>query len=122
MIATSDTADAGPPVFRSRRLPMPAVVVAAGLLLTLLVWGPLVVRGDGTLLDPGDPVFEAWNLDWVQHAVTSDDHLFDANIFAPTPDTLAYSDTRIAPALVTLPVRWLGGSPTTVVNVALLLG
>jgi len=97
-------------------------VVVGGLLLTLVVWGPLILRGGGTLLDPGDPVFEAWNQDWVQHAVTSDDKLFDANIFAPTPDTLAYSDTRIAPALVTLPVRWLGGSPTTVVNAALLIG
>ncbi|MGB2915612.1 MAG: hypothetical protein WBB83_03420 [Candidatus Microthrix parvicella] len=105
-----------------QRVPMPLVVVVGGLLLTLVVWGPLILRGGGTLLDPGDPVFEAWNLDWVQHAVTSDDKLFDANIFAPTPDTLAYSDTRIAPALVTLPVRWLGGSPTTVVNAALLIG
>ena len=56
-----------------QRVPMPLVVVVGGLLLTLVVWGPLILRGGGTLLDPGDPVFEAWNLDWVQHAVTSDD-------------------------------------------------
>jgi hypothetical protein len=105
-----------------RRLPMPFVVVVSGLLLALVVWGPLVLSGSGRLLDEGDAKFEAWNVDWVQHALTSSDSLFDANIFHPTPDTLAYSDTRIAPAVATLPVRWLGASPTTVLNVALYLG
>lgn len=105
-----------------RRLPMPVAVVVAGLLLALVVWGPLVLGGGGRLLDEGDAKFEAWNVDWVQHALTSSDSLFDANIFHPTPDTLAYSDTRIAPAVATLPVRWLGASPTTVLNVALYLG
>ncbi|MBK9560729.1 MAG: hypothetical protein IPO44_14645 [Candidatus Microthrix sp.] len=97
-------------------------MVVAGLLLALVVWGPLVLGGGGRLLDEGDAKFEAWNVDWVQHALTSSDSLFDANIFHPTPDTLAYSDTRIAPAVATLPVRWLGASPTTVLNVALYLG
>ena len=77
-----------------RRLPMPVAVVVAGLLLALVVWGPLVLGGGGRLLDEGDAKFEAWNVDWVQHALTSSDSLFDANIFHPTPDTLAYSDTR----------------------------
>ncbi len=120
MIATESKAAAALPLWR--RLPMPLVVVVAGLILALLVWGPLVLGGGGRLLDEGDAKFEAWNVDWVQHALTSGDPLFDANIFHPTPDTLAYSDTRIAPAVATLPVRWLGASPTTVLNAALYLG
>ena len=45
----------------------------AGRVVALVVWGPLVLGGGGRLLDEGDAKFEAWNVDWVQHALTSSD-------------------------------------------------
>lgn len=65
----------------------------------------------------------AWTLSWIAHTLPRDPvNLFNANIFAPEPNTLAYSDSVIVPALVGAPVRWLGGSPVLTYNVALLVG
>ena len=70
-----------------------------------------------------DAELNAWILSWVAHALpTAPAHLFDANIFAPEPLTLSYSDPLIAPALLVAPVRWLGGSPVLAFNLATMLG
>ena len=42
--------------------------------------------------------------------------LFQANIFYPAHDTLAFSEPLIVPALLGAPVAWLGGSPVLVFN------
>src|SRR4051812_7066083 len=59
----------------------------------------------------GDDVFLTWSISWTGHALVSNPlHLFDANIFWPHSDTLAYADNL----MVLLPpfalVRALGGS------------
>lgn len=65
----------------------------------------------------------AWTLSWIAHTLPRDPiNLFNANIFAPERNTLAYSDSVIVPALVGAPVRWLGGSPVLTFNLALLVG
>lgn len=65
----------------------------------------------------------AWAMSWIAHTVVRDPaNLFNANIFAPERNTLAYSDPMIVPALVVAPVRWLGGSPVLAFNLALLAG
>ncbi len=70
-----------------------------------------------------DAELNAWILSWVAHALpTAPTHLFDANIFAPEPRTLSYSDPLIAPALIVAPVRWLGGSPVLAFNLATIVG
>ena len=38
-----------------------------------------------------DSPFEAWTIDWVQFAILHPTHLYDADIFAPTRGTLAFS-------------------------------
>jgi hypothetical protein len=64
-----------------------------------------------------------WTLSWIAHTLPRDPwHLFDANIFAPETNTLAYSDSVIVPALVGAPVRWLGGSPVLTFNLSMLAG
>jgi hypothetical protein len=72
--------------------------------------------------DAFDPRFQAWTIDWVQHKLGSPRSMFDANIFAPEPHTLAYSDSLLGIAIPLLPLRWLGVSPIGQLNVALLLG
>ncbi len=66
------------------------------------------------LLDPygvpdyGDPLFSVWRLAWVVRALFNDPtHMFDANIFHPEPDTLAYSDAMIVPSLFAAPLFWI---------------
>ena len=49
-------------------------------------------------------------------------HLFDANIFYPERDTLAFSEPLIVPALMGAPLQWLGASPVFTFNIVLLLG
>ena len=82
---------------------------------------PLVTKLGHTGHDAFDPRFQAWTIDWVQHKLASPASLFDANIFAPEPHTLAYSDSLLGIAIPMLPFRWLGVSPIGQLNIALLL-
>ena len=73
--------------------------------------------------DNGDVLLNEWIIAWVQHQLPRDPlDLFQANIFFPARDTLAYSEPLIVPALMTAPVRWLGGSPVLVHNVLIVAG
>src|SRR5262245_14257314 len=59
--------------------------------------------------DRGDPFFSMWRLAWVAHQIVRDPiHLFDANIFFPETNTLAYSDATLLPGLLVAPFLWLG--------------
>ena len=69
-----------------------------------------------------DPLFDAWTIDWVQHALRHPSELFQANIFAPERDTLAYSHAQLGTGVLLLPARWIGLSPIGVLNVGLLAG
>lgn len=67
--------------------------------------------------DPGDPFFSVWRLAWVAHQiVSSPSHLFDANIFYPTPLTLTYSDSMLLLGFVAAPFIWAGVDPLLVAN------
>jgi hypothetical protein len=73
--------------------------------------------------DNGDVMLNEWILAWIQHQLPRDPmHLFEANIFYPAHDTLAFSEPLIVPALLGAPVRWLGGSPVLVHNLLVILG
>jgi hypothetical protein len=99
-----------------------AIVFALGLLTAAAVTWPLVIELGHTAHDPFDPRLQAWTIDWVQYRLTSPGSLFDANIFAPHRNTLAYSDSLLGIAIPLLPLSWLGVSPIGRVNIALLLG
>jgi hypothetical protein len=65
----------------------------------------------------------AWTVSWIAHTLPTDPrHLFDGNIFAPEPNTLAYTDPMMVPALIAAPIRWLGGSPVLAFNLTMLCG
>lgn len=73
--------------------------------------------------DNGDVMLNEWILAWVQHQLPRDPlNLFEANIFYPAHDTLAFSEPLIVPALMGAPVRWLGGSPVLVHNLLVIAG
>ena len=62
--------------------------------------------------DDGDPLMVTWVLAWVAHQLPrAPAHLFDANIFYPERNTLAYSETLLVPGIVAAPLHWLGVAP-----------
>ena len=94
------------------------------LLLAVLHTWPLATD-PGTLSrnDNGDAELNEWAMAWVAHQLPrAPMHLFDANIFYPERDTLAYSEPLIAPALMGAPLYWAGLSPVFVFNIVLMLG
>ena len=92
--------------------------LALGLLLTVIVRRPY----DITASVPGhprDPELLSWVLAWPAHALTSWSALWDANIFAPTPNSFAFTDALLG----YLPFGLVGEGPVAAViryNVVLL--
>lgn len=71
----------------------------------------------------GDPMLNAWILGWVSDAIVSHPwDLWDAPIFHPHPNTLAYSEHLLGVALFVAPVYWLTGNAVLTYNVAFLAG
>lgn len=98
-----------------------AGVLLAYVILTAVMTYPVAFRLSATE-DPGDPLFIAWTIFWVQHQLFTDPlHLFDANIFSPYVKTLAFSEHMIGSAILALPFRLLTDNPIVVYNVSALL-
>jgi hypothetical protein len=101
-----------------RRHVVPGLAVAAAALVLLR---PLVAPGPTVVPDMDDAFFNIWRLAWIAHQLIRDPaHLFDANIFYPATNTLAYSDALLLVGLVGAPFIWLG-VPVAVVHNALLV-
>ncbi|HTM34855.1 MAG TPA: hypothetical protein VL263_26290 [Vicinamibacterales bacterium] len=94
---------------------------AFGLLTILATWPQArhLATHTGTHYDA---LFSVWRMAWVAHQLPADPlHLFDANIFYPELNTLAYSDAVLLPALIGAPLIWMGVPPLATYNVLILL-
>lgn len=92
-------------------------------LLTAVMTYPQVLRMTDGVHDDGDPYMVTWVLAWVAHQLPrAPAHLFDANIFYPERNTLAYSETLLVPGLVAAPLFWLGVGPILIYNLVFLSG
>ena len=70
-----------------------------------------------------DAQLNAWIIAWIAHTFPRDPaHVFDGNIFAPEPATVAYSEPLMPQALLGAPVLYLGGSPVLAFNLVLMAG
>ncbi|MCP4167772.1 MAG: hypothetical protein GY759_18030 [Chloroflexi bacterium] len=99
------------------------LVIALYSGLTLLFLNPLSWQLGGALADTVDPLLTTWISAWVVHALTTDpSRLFDANIFAPYPDALAYSETLLGSVLQIFPVTLATGLPVLNHNLIMVLG
>jgi hypothetical protein len=86
-------------------------------------WPLALAPATYSLNDNGDAQLNEWILGWVEHTLPRDPlHLFQANIFYPAKDSLAFSEPLIVPALLGAPVAWLGGSPVLVFNLMVIAG
>jgi hypothetical protein len=90
------------------------------VLAVLNSW-PLVLAPAATIGAHGDAYFSVWRLAWVAHTMRSGlVEVFDANIFFPESNTLAYSDAMLLPAALVAPLHWAGIHPVLIYNVVLL--
>jgi hypothetical protein len=105
---------------RSTRLDAAAFVYFA-LVTVWLTW-PLAARLSTGLSSAPDPLLNLWALGWSYHILPSHPlALFDANIFAPRPDTLAYSEHLFGTVLLVAPVYLSTGSLVLSYNSAFFL-
>jgi hypothetical protein len=89
--------------------------------LTIILTWPQILQL-GSVPDNKDSYFNLWRLAWIAHQLPrSPLHLFDANIFAPLPLTLAFSDAILLEGLLGAPWLW-AGIPVVYVSNLLVLG
>jgi hypothetical protein len=88
--------------------------------LTLLFAYPLTARPLTDVLAGGpDAHLYLWTIAWNAYAFLHQPlALFDANIYHPLPNTLAFSENLIGTALIAAPVEWLTGNLVLAMNLA----
>ena len=98
---------------------MGAAVACFALVTALLSW-PQAIRLS-CVPDHYDPLLSMWRLAWIAYQLPRDPrHLFDANIFWPEPNTLAYSDATLLQGLLAAPAIWLGVPVPVIYNLLVL--
>ncbi|HEY0099418.1 MAG TPA: hypothetical protein VGB76_10760 [Pyrinomonadaceae bacterium] len=98
------------------------LIFLAFVALTALMSWPWVRHPLDTVSDLGDPYNIAYTLWWDYHQTFHDPrHLFDATIFYPYRDTLAFSEHDYGIALLFFPLFALGVRPLTVHSLATFL-
>ena len=91
-------------------------------LAVALTW-PLAAHLDTAVSDFGDPLLNAFILDWACYALSHQPlNLYDAPIFHPGILPFAYSENLVAIALVVMPFHLAGMSAMQVYNIAFILG
>jgi hypothetical protein len=113
-----------------RRLPLPEPVtrrqIAASalgyaVLLAAMSWPLVLDPVHQGMTDRPDGRLNAWILAWDVQALTHEPgRLFQAPIFHPLPDALAFSENLLLPAVLGAPALWAGG-PVLAYNFVLLL-
>lgn len=92
------------------------------LTLAIILTWPLAPLSWDHVINAGDPLFYAWNLMHNVSAITRGfGGLLDTNIFYPTTNTLALSDTLATQMLLAAPIIWLTNNPIFAVNIYTLL-
>ena len=101
------------------RTPLLALLFGA---LTLVMAAPWSLHpATRVVIDNPDTHLYAWTLGWDAHAFATDPFaIFDANIYFPYANTLAYSENMIGSALLAAPIIWLTGDLVLALNLVLL--
>ena len=108
---------------RHRGLTEAAAVLAGAFAITAALTFPLVPKLDRVgRVNTDDGRLSIWNVAWVADAlIVNPRGLFDANIFYPARNTLAYSEANIGAGLLALPAWGLTGNPFLAHNTAVAL-
>lgn len=107
----------------SRRVGSHAAALGAFVLLAGVLTQPIALRMGSVVRDPGDPLLNSWILARNVQSLRGGNlsGFFDANIFFPAPNTLAYSEFLIPQTVVAAPVLLATGNPILAYNTVLLL-
>ncbi|MDD2890887.1 MAG: hypothetical protein PHE49_09675 [bacterium] len=91
--------------------------------LTIIVTYPLAFKMSNYMFGwIGDPFLGIWTISWVQHNIIAGLHnLWNANIFYPCTNTLAYSEHLFGEAIVSLPIALIFKNPVLTYNFNFLL-
>jgi hypothetical protein len=107
----------------ARRHPRRAAFAFFTLLAIVHTWPLAASPATSSRYDNSDAMLNEWIIAWVGHQIVSDPlHLFDANIFFPERNTLAYSEALLVQGVLGAPLLWLGAPTLLVYNVVLLAG
>src|SRR3954467_9166211 len=97
------------------------IVIVFAALTAAMTYPQVRVLDRAVTPDSGDPLLSTWRLAWFAHQLPRDPrHLFDANIFYPERNTLAFSDAMLVPSAMIAPLVWLGVPHLLAYNVLLL--
>ena len=89
--------------------------------LTAAMTWPMALHLNTATATAADPPLQLWIARWVQHAFVTDPlQLYDANVFYPYANTLAYSDANIPMALLHWPLFLLTGDDLVAFNLLML--
>ena len=107
---------------RSRGLAEAAAVVLAGALLTAVLTYPLAFQIDRVgRINTDDGRWSIWVVAWVAHALTTDPAgVYQANIFYPQQNALAFSEANLVAGAIGAPVWAATHNPYTTHNAAAL--
>ena len=100
-----------------------AIATAAYAVLTFVMALPFSLSPGTTILgDVPDAHMYLWTLGWDAYAFLNQPlHIFDANIYHPYANTLAYSENLIGSAFVAAPIIWLTDNIPLATNLTALL-
>lgn len=107
-----------------RRIGIHLGVIASYALIALFHLRPLALRFSETLPrgERVDVLLHGWIINWTARQLARAPwDLFQANIFFPHPDALAYTEHMVPEALPVVPVQALTGDPVLTYNIAYLL-
>ncbi len=92
-------------------------IILAFLCLTITMIWPLAAPGPVSVPTSDDSYFSIWRLAWIAHQIVRNPaELFNANVFYPATDTLAYSDAMLLVGIVAAPFFWIGLEPAVIHN------
>lgn len=95
--------------------PHKGFALVATLILSVLTVGqtwPYATHASTATIAGFDPLLQIWLSEWIQHAlITNPLALYDANIFYPFAQTLAYTDANVPGALIAAPLRLMTQDP-----------
>src|SRR5262245_3973303 len=98
-----------------------AVVFGAVVLACVFTYPYIIQFNNAGRLDTNDGRWSIWVVSWVAHALTTDPRqLFNANIFYPHTNTLAFSEGNIVEGAIGAPVWVLTKNPYTTHNAVFL--
>jgi hypothetical protein len=106
-----------------RRRSTDLAVALLFIVLSVVMTWPLARNLSRAVSDWGDPYLNACYLDWDIYSATHlGTRLFDAPVFYPNHNTLAFSEHLCGIAIFAAPMRWLGTGPITAENLLWILG